>query len=121
MSKGKYSLCSIAVCKKNSAHLPYIAYGIVEGPRGGQILIDYYNLEKIFKSNRFYSDMSIEPLLISYANKNDMLDAYKEIDTSDGGLRSLATKNGLRALIRNQNTELTRKVADDISCINLLS
>ena len=47
----KYKIKSIAFIKISPNHVPYYAYMIVEGPRGGEYIVDEFNTELILKTH----------------------------------------------------------------------
>lgn len=112
-----YRLSKIVVNQINPNSIPYIYYGIIKGPHGGQIFCDYYNLQRIFRATKPGETLGLEQDIIGYGNEKGILiinhpdkdriavekpDEYKCVLAEDSKIRI--------KLIRNRNEKLYNKI-----------
>lgn len=123
----EYTIAEVVGYRKTIGHIPCVMYAVVEGPNGGKILVDTYNLEKlinIWSGPEVWERMSgggmpLDWLLgaASKSGKLRMIDT--PLNTSNARkMSTFARKNGMRALIRQRNMALFDKLADRISHAN---
>ena len=65
-----YTISEVVVVERSPAHIPYIYYVVLEGPRGNKIICDLFNIERLLFSRYNTQVMQagrVEPLLLKYA------------------------------------------------------
>ena len=118
----KYTIYKVVTNAPAKNSIPYIYHIVLKGPRGGLILCDYYNAERLIRQTASIDHAGmIENWLISYAHRhpekleqlhltieelqNERLDSYKHSPYA-----ALNTK-----LIRNSNEALFNKIKSNFS------
>ena len=110
---GQYKLDYIVVVQVDRNHIPFLGYGVLEGPRGGKTLIDLFGLEIIMKKNRRFTRCIIEKLLMSYCYTTGRVVVVNDLDTSDSGLKAIANKSKMRSCIRLTNRKKLENITTD--------
>lgn len=127
VERGEYSIEAIVCYKASPVHYSRILYGIAAGPRGGRILVDLYNLERLAKywsEQRGFDEIQkfggAEDWLKSAATKSGkMIQSKFDLDCSnDEVLAKHARARNWRYLIRNRNPELYERLKQGILYVN---
>lgn len=115
----EYILVEVGVQQFSPNHIPYIIYGIVRGPRGGTIILDEYNLERIFRARLdSYTTPRINEFIMSMARHYGMLKVWNlssfEI-MDDSAPLTIADKYGIphdRVCRRNRRKTKVNKIIE---------
>lgn len=119
--KGNYKIVEVHIGRNSKMHIPYFAYIVAQGPKGGKYLIDLFNIELMaFEQigRPIRGPMSEE--LISYGIRTGKAVMHEgDFSTSDENLIKMAKSIGATPLVRKQHrTEFYRlKNSLDIRCI----
>ena len=115
-----YTISQVVAVRETPNHIPYIAYAIISGPRGGRLLVDYYNLERIILNRiRDSRVCRIDPIIQDIAREQGRLRFVERCDTSDLGLKGLANSMGIRPVIRNSGRFEYKRLFDKLDITSI--
>lgn len=113
--QGEYKILSIGLQQETPNHVPYPIFGIVEGPKGGKILLDSYNLDRLFAIASNHSiQVRISSYLASFANRTGIATTVSLIGDPEIAVVKYGESIGIpqsRMVIRLNNQRLFEKVA----------
>lgn len=110
----EYKFVEFGYCQLSVNHVPYFMYSIVEGPRGGQYMLDEFNTEALMKG---LIELDNIPVVAQVKNKfirqlsKDAIvrTIYSNITTDN--IKRLAAENNQRFLERKSGLAITKKIA----------
>lgn len=111
---GKYKFIQFGYYQLSAEHIPFLVYSIVQGPRGGNYLLDEFNTDKLLQ----YIAIGVHPAIIS-SSKNNIIRGmgkdsivrivYEEYTEKD--LALLAKESRAKYLSRKDGLKVTRNIA----------
>ena len=122
-----YKINTICTYRYSSNHYAYIAYAILEGPHGGKIFVDEFNLENLVYNfackndrNDILSDR-LDNYIISYGRRFNLInEIVPESTWNDAMVVSTARQLGFKStnsIIRKSNRRLYNIIRYRLSLI----
>lgn len=119
-----YKIEKIVLTKLFKNHVPYLAYIIVRGPRGGMYIIDDFNTEQILKTSlpsEIYNNHTIREILMGIILTSKGIETYIKRAVDDEEIREIAKKQKYIPLIRNGGIATSLKIAKSINIDTMMS
>ena len=107
-----YKVREIVYTKLFDTHLPFLAYTIIEGPRGGKYLVDVFNTELIFKGATGNVYMGHPGKIIRAHAIEREIGRYTNKTLMDDDLKLLAKNMGYTPLIRKSGIKIAFSIAE---------
>lgn len=109
----KYTFKEFGYCQLSVNHIPYLVYSIVEGPRGGQYMLDEFNTEVLLK----HLVNTINPTIVAFQKHKVIKNMTKNAivktiysSYSNDTLKMLAAQNNQKFLHRQEGIPVIEKM-----------
>lgn len=110
----EYKFVEFGYCQLSVKHVPYFIYSIVEGPRGGQYILDEFNTEVLMKGlvelDNILMVAQVKNKFINQLTKDTIVRTIYYNITTDN-IKRLAAENNQRFLERKSGLAITKKIA----------
>jgi len=110
--EGKYTVKKIVFIKLSAQHIPYYAYMIVAGPKGGIYVVDEFNTEVILKRIMPNTGERTSIIMHELARRYNKLEYRSDINNVDAFIKGIKKCN---RLYRRQGIELAIKMSKSLT------